>query len=106
MNCIIHHTVIYTDNENNSTNSPEKKHQDGMDYIMSAFVIERNNVLGGKSKIYFEEKEHPLFTTTLQEGQGILQSDLGTTLWHDVSDISSHSTGFRFTLGLDFTLKK
>ncbi|MDY3245082.1 2OG-Fe dioxygenase family protein [Campylobacter sp.] len=39
-----------------STNSPEGIHQDGMDFIMSAFVIDRKNINGAKSIIYENDK--------------------------------------------------
>ena len=47
----IHHTIVYSYFDCGSTNSPEGIHQDGMDYIVSALVIERQNISGGTSII-------------------------------------------------------
>lgn len=104
LNCVIHHTIIFSDNSNFATNSPENIHQDGMDFIVSAFVIERKNITGGESRIYLGKKSQPLLDITLQKGQGIFQSDLGTNLWHEVTPIRTSTEGYRSTVGLDFTV--
>ncbi|MCR2089001.1 2OG-Fe dioxygenase family protein [Campylobacter upsaliensis] len=64
-----------------ATNSPEGIHQDGMDFIMSAFVVERKNIRGAKSIIYMEDKKTRIFETILKDGQGILQVDANSPLW-------------------------
>lgn len=87
-----------------SSNSPEGIHQDGMDYIVSALVVERNNVSGGKSIIYGADAITPLLNITLQSGQGIFQPDKGTELWHEVTPISlinPNEPGYRSTIGFD-----
>lgn len=52
-----HHTLIFCENGRKSTNSPEGIHQDGIDFIMSAFVIDRQNINGAKSIIYANDKK-------------------------------------------------
>lgn len=52
-----------------------------MDFIMSAFVVERKNIRGAKSIIYMEDKKTRIFETILKEGQGILQVDANSPLW-------------------------
>lgn len=101
---IIHHTIVYSFSSQTSSNSPEGVHQDGMDYIVSALVIDRVNVKGGKSVIYGADKKTPIFETILQVGQGIFQPDLNTDLWHEVTPtylIDKEINGFRSTIGFD-----
>ena len=100
----VHHTFIFCENGKKSTNSPEGIHQDGMDFIMSAFVIDRKNISGGKSVIYANDKETKLFETTLKNGQGIIQQDLNSELWHEVTEISqinANEIGYRSSIGFD-----
>ena len=82
-------------------------HQDGMDYIVSALVISRSNISGGRSIIYGNDKSTRILEVELCPGQGILQPDKNTQLWHDVTPIQSLddiSAGSRSTLGFDFTV--
>ncbi len=107
LNVALHHTVIYCFQGINGTNSPEGIHQDGMDYIVSALVIERNGIQGGKSVIYERDAKTELFEVTLQPGQGIFQPDKNTDLWHVVTPISclpDKNIGYRSSIGLDITI--
>ena len=89
----------------NSTNAPEGIHQDGSDYIISALVIARQNITGGTSRIYGPDKKTCLLNHTLQPGEGIFQSDHGSSLWHDVTPIhTTHQVGYRDIVGLDIHL--
>ena len=109
MDVTVHHTKIQTNsNLGYASNSPEGIHQDGMDYIVSALVINRKNVMGGSSIIYGSDKKTKLFNVELQPGQGILQPDLNTDLWHTVTPIRSidNTKGIRSTLGFDFEITK
>lgn len=74
-------------------NSPEGIHQDGVDYLVSALVVERRNVQGGESRIFAEDKRTCLFRTTLQQGQGLFQADRNTGLWHDVTPVYVEPSG-------------
>ncbi|HIF9171005.1 TPA: 2OG-Fe dioxygenase family protein [Photobacterium damselae] len=107
VNVIVHHTSIICQEGYDATNSPEGVHQDGMDYIVSAYVLERKNVEGGESVIYGGDKVTELFRTTLEPGFGIFQPDLDTDLWHIVEPISvtqGKKYGVRSTIGLDFEI--
>ncbi|TMP34748.1 2OG-Fe dioxygenase family protein [Pseudoalteromonas rubra] len=103
-NIIVHYTLVYCYPEESATNSPEGIHQDGMDYIVSAMVVERNNVEGGKSIIYGSDAKTEVLNTTLQPGMGILQPDRNSDLWHTVTSIrtkNNNETGYRSTIGFD-----
>lgn len=99
----VHHTKVCTTPSFLGSNSPEGIHQDGMDYIVSALVVERKNVLGGRSTIYAEDKVSRILETTLMPGQGLFQPDYGSSLWHSVSPIQPQGDleGFRSTIGID-----
>jgi len=77
-------------------NAPEGIHEDGAKYIVSALVINRENVSGGKSSIYEQidnQIKKPIFQTELLPGEFIFQADtgeekhFGNDLWHNVSAI-------------------
>ncbi|MGN6150868.1 MAG: 2OG-Fe dioxygenase family protein [Lysobacteraceae bacterium] len=107
LNVSVHNTVVYCHPQQLVTNSPEGIHQDGVEYIISALVVERNNISGGKSVIYGRDKRTKLLQVELQAGQGIFQADLGTELWHEVTPITAIDktrSGYRSTIGFDVTL--
>jgi hypothetical protein len=84
-------------------NSPEGIHRDGCDYIVSAMVIMRNNVIDGESIIYDQNKMIN-YKTILDDQEGIFQED--TKQWHYVTPIRciSEGIGFRDILGIDIIL--
>jgi len=86
-----------------SHNSPEGIHRDGCDYIVSALVINRNNIVGGESKIYNKNKMIQ-YKTILENHEGIYQED--TKQWHYVTPIETvgQGIGFRDILGVDIIL--
>lgn len=108
MDFVTHFTQIVATAEDKAvSNAPEGIHQDGMDYIVSALVIDLDNADGGKSLIYGADKKTLLFETKLRPGQGILQPDKGTDLWHTVEPIvpkNKEKPAYRSTLGFDFNL--
>lgn len=67
--------------------APEGTHQDGMDYIVSALVIERKYIHGGLSQVYGSDKITPYLHITLRPGQGIFQTDIESPFWHSVTPI-------------------
>lgn len=73
--------------DRSADNSPEGIHQDGVDYIVSALVVERKGVIGGISNVYGPDKQTKYLTITLEPGLGIFQADSGSPLWHDVTPI-------------------
>ena len=103
-------TSIVATTQQVASNAPEGIHQDGADYIVSALVLERENILGGESKIYGEDKQTQYLSITLQPGQGIFQPDDGSIFWHDVTPIQvkdeSKYEGVRSTLGFDVYITK
>lgn len=107
----VHHVLVETYLDRIKSNSPEGIHQDGYDYIVSALVVERKNVIGGESQIFADDKKTQIFSTTLQPGQGLLQPDRGTSLWHQVTPIvvkkdceNSVTMGHRSSIGFDIAL--
>jgi hypothetical protein len=107
LNIIVHHTIIYTNNSIVATNSPEGIHQDGMDYIVSALVIERNNIKGGESIVYGSDSKTEILKITLDNGLGILQPDKNTELWHTVTPIQQENEsklGYRASIGFDISI--
>lgn len=102
LDLVVHHTRV----DAGGSNAPEGIHQDGMDYIVSALVVERFNISGGESIIFGCDKKTKIFSTTLQPGQGIFQPDRGSDLWHTVKPINvvSSASGYRSTIGFDFSL--
>ena len=65
--------TAYSDIE--SHNSPEGIHRDGADYIVSAMVITRNNIIGGESIIYDQNKMIQ-YKSILDDEEGIYQEDI------------------------------
>jgi hypothetical protein len=90
------------------TNAPEGIHQDGSDYIVSALVTARDNIQGGMSRVFADDKTTEILTVTLQPGQGIFQADSGSSLWHDVTPIRVENTregnGTRNLFGFDIDI--
>ncbi len=93
--------TTYSDIE--SHNSPEGIHRDGCDYIVSALVVTRNNIVGGESFIYDRNKMIQ-YKTILDDHEGIYQEDIKQ--WHYVSPVNTikEGMGFRDILGIDIIL--
>ncbi len=98
-------------------NSPEGAHEDGADYIVSALVINRKNVTGGKSQVIEKLEDGSkeiIFSHTLQPGEFIFQGDSrdeiihGTDLWHHVTpfalDDEHVGEGWRDIIGFDINV--
>ena len=86
-----------------SHNSPEGIHQDGADYIVSAFVLKRYNIEGGESIIYDKNKKQ-IDQIVLKKDEGIFQDD--KKLWHYVTPIKNErdNVGYRDIIGLDIII--
>lgn len=78
---IIHYTIVEAIKSSCPSNSPEGIHQDGMDYIISALVMERVNITGGISNIYYPNYENKLIEIELKEGFGIFQPDINVAIF-------------------------
>ena len=100
----LHQMLTYATAATGSKPAPEGTHQDGSPFILSALVIERQNITGGVSSVYYTKREALAFRSELQPGEGILQSDRHHALWHGVSPIfavDATKTAFRSIIGLD-----
>ena len=85
-------------------NSPEGIHKDGANYIISAFVINKKNIIGGKSIIYNENK-NKIYETIINNNEFIFQED--KNLWHYVTPIETYDSnynGIRDIIGLDIKI--
>jgi hypothetical protein len=105
----VHHVKVITAQNRIRSNSPEGIHQDGYPYLATALVVERENISGGESEIFDEDKTTLIFKTTLGVGEGILQPDLGTKLWHRVSSTyptDPEKIGVRSIIGFDIGFVK
>lgn len=92
------------------SNAPEGIHKDGVDYIISALVMERKAIRGGVSNIFDADKKTLLLNYTLQPGEGIFQSDTESPFWHDVTPIyldpnSPEEEGKRNIFGFDINIR-
>jgi len=105
---IVHNTGVIATQDRMGKNSPEGIHQDGFDYIVSAFVVERNGIEGARSEIYGPNKHTKCLVKTLKEGEGILQRDRNSELWHTVTPFKKTSPalsyGTRNTIGVDINI--
>tara|TARA_Y100000591_G_scaffold326468_1_gene349226 strand:+ start:121 stop:852 length:732 start_codon:yes stop_codon:yes gene_type:complete len=86
-----------------SHNSPEGIHKDGSDFIISAYVINRSNIVGGESMIYDNDKKL-IHKKLLHSDNGIFQDD--KDLYHYVTPIQSvdNHIGYRDILGIDIDI--
>ena len=97
-------------------NSPEGIHEDGAQYIISALVIDRQNIFGAESEVY--EQLHGghrdlIFSKILAPGEFIFQADtgeektFGNDLWHYVTPIEpidKSKVGTRDIIGFDIDI--
>ena len=90
-----------------SHNSAEGIHQDGCNYIISACVLNRYNIMGGYSSVYDTDQKE-IFRTLLREDEYLFQDD--KTLYHYVTPIVYSGFnivdefGYRDIIGLDITI--
>lgn len=108
---VAHEMAVVTEKGVPGDNSPEGVHQDGSEFIVSALVLERKGILGGKSLIFGPDKKSMYFDYILQEGEGLFQQDKGTDYWHKVNSIyldpaSNIVRGERNILGFDIDVIK
>ncbi len=97
-------------------NSPEGVHEDGAQYIMSALVINRQNIKGAESQIYEKVDSRPnqlIYSCELQPGEFLFQADtgeeftFGNDLWHYVTPIQPEDIsklGIRDIIGFDIDI--
>jgi hypothetical protein len=69
------HQIRTTCSPNNVGNpAPEGIHQDGTDFI-GIFAVGRENIQGGETHLYTEQKTKPVFNKILQPGELLLVND-------------------------------
>lgn len=97
-------------------NAPEGIHEDGAQYIVSALVINRQNITGGESRVFEKpacNNQELLYKKVLQPGEFVFQADtgeeltFGNDLWHNVSPIypvDISQVGIRDIIGLDIDI--
>ncbi len=101
----LHQMLTYAEPVRGGEPAPEGVHQDGSAFIVSALVVERRNISGGASRIFYNSNGAPAFGPyELQPGEGLFQADRDRGLWHGVDPISSvhlDQEAFRSIIGLD-----
>ncbi len=97
-------------------NAPEGVHEDGAQYIMSALVVNRQNIKGAESQIYEKttlDTNELIYKKVLQPGEFIFQADtgeeftFGNDLWHYVTPIEPEditNPGIRDIIGFDMDI--
>ena len=97
-------------------NSPEGAHEDGAEFIVSALIINRENILGGKSQVMEKMSNGELvtiFERELQAGEFLFQADTGeekhygNDLWHYVTPFYVEAPveeAWRDIIGLDISI--
>jgi hypothetical protein len=104
MRVTFHQMLTYADHPAGREPAPEGMHQDGSPFIVSALVIERRNVVGGVSSVYYNQTDGLALEFELLPGFGILQSDTHNEYWHRVSAIYPvvpSEISYRSIVGLD-----
>ena len=99
-------------------NSPEGAHEDGADFIVSALVINRQNIKGAASQVLEklpDGKMINIFERELQEGEFLFQADTGeekhygNDLWHYVTPFyvdDPEKESWRDIIGLDIVINQ
>lgn len=97
-------------------NSPEGIHEDGAQYIVSALVVNRENISGGETQIFElleNDEKAMLYNQVLNPGEFVFQADtgeektFGNDLWHYVTPIQpldESKQGIRDIIGFDIDL--
>ncbi|WP_299247126.1 2OG-Fe dioxygenase family protein [uncultured Aquimarina sp.] len=97
-------------------NSPEGVHEDGAQYIMSALVVNRQNIIGAESQIYEKttlDSNELIYKKVLEPGEFVFQADtgeeftFGNDLWHYVTPIEPEDItkpGIRDIIGFDMDI--
>lgn len=116
MRVTVHFMSVRAKQGTPGNNSPEGAHEDGADFIVSALVINREHILGGKSQVFEKMADGELvniFERALQAGEFIFQADTGeekhygNDLWHYVTPFyvaPSVEEAWRDIIGLDISI--
>ncbi len=114
---VAHFMSVKATEQSPGDNSPEGAHEDGADFIVSALVVNRKNLIGGESQIIeqFEDgSREKIFTRELAPGEFIFQADTGeekiygNDLWHHVTPFHPanprQGEGWRDIIGFDINI--
>lgn len=104
---VVHMMIVMARIDGQTSNSPEGIHQDGFDYLVPALVIQRKNIVGGKTSFYDADKKTILASRELQEGEGQIFAEGGSDIWHEASPIrliDPKEFGYRASIGFDITV--
>lgn len=109
LRAVVHLMVTYAFSEQEVEPAPEGVHKDGSDYVITALVIERRNIVGGMSKVFSPGSRELVFERQLLPGEGLFHADQPSLLWHSVSaiqvaDQSLQTSSYRAILGVDFLI--
>jgi len=104
MKVTLHQVLTYANSPAGNDPAPEGPHQDGSPFIVSALVMQRCNVVGGVSRVYYAGKDVLALEHELAPGYGIFQSDTHGRYFHHVSTIypaDPARVAYRSIIGLD-----
>lgn len=83
----VHQYRIFVDHDRQGVIVPEGLHRDGHEFVFIG-VYGRTNIMGAELSLRMDEDKHtPVFTTTMQPGQGVVFDD--KRLWHYVTEIEA-----------------
>ncbi len=111
-----HFMSVQATKDIDGSNAPEGPHEDGVDFIVSALVINRTNISGGTSQVFEKMQDGrmvKIFERELQPGEFIFQADTGeekhygNDLWHYVTPfviLDPARQGKRDIIGLDVSI--
>jgi hypothetical protein len=103
----VHHVRVYTQKNRQTISSPLGLYRDGLPFMASEIVVEKESIEGGDSEIFLANKKKVVFKTCLKPGFGLLQPDLDSDLCHHLTRIKpQNSSGYRSSLGFDLTILK
>lgn len=109
----VHFMSVKAQKDIPGNNAPEGSHEDGADFIISALVVNRQNISGGKSQVIEKMADATMpviFEHELQPGEFLFQADTGeekhygNDLWHYVTPfylVDETKEAWRDIIGLD-----
>ncbi len=118
LNVSAHFMRVLASAGTSGSNAPEGPHEDGADFIVSALVIQRENISGGSSQIFEKMRDGrmvKIFERELQPGEFLFQADTGeekhygNDLWHYVTPVvvlDPQKQGLRDIIGFDVSIAR
>lgn len=103
LNVTLHMMRTYTETGGRKP-APEGVHQDGVAFIVSGLVVDRVNVKGGVSKVYYDRGGTLALERELKVGECLFQADNLQNYWHEITPIfpiEKNDLAYRSIVGLD-----